>query len=829
MLLLSLMEVSLGKGFEIVPFIGACGDVDWTKTWTDFTPLTEEYPQADVPLQGIINKYTILRAAHTYRLIGKVYVTDQACLYIEPGTIIRADYKSALVITRGAKIRAMGTKELPIIFTSNQAPHLRNKGDWSGLVILGNAPVNLATGVGRAEGDLDPLYNQYGGTNAEDHSGELRYVRVEFAGRRINKDHEFNGISFYAVGRSTYLDFLMSSYSGDDGIQFFGGCVDASHLVSFQAGDDCFEFSEGYSGHLQFGISLRHFNLGDVSGSRSMDGQSSMAGILDMKIPTKAVLSNFTLISPEIFYNQTATSNIKDAIHYEGGAAYSLHNSLVIGFPVGIAIDGQESITLLESGEIQLRNTLFIGCQKPAVCQPNSFDINSWFVTPAYANVFRPKSDVSRIFTQPFSLFKPDFRTQFQTFQVKPDFRQLEPKVVNVMEAGSTYLGAFDEHDWTAGWTAIPSKKNISPTLIVQQDIRTNTTWTQDQIYQLKGQIKIKNGVTLRIEPGTLVLAEAGACLLVEPLAGLLAEGEVNNPIIFSQSSLATGAWKGVVLCGNARLAPEDLTSLAELEPHLPAIPIASGGFENQISLEYCRIEYAGEGTNNNQGAALQIIARSKAKTKIEFLQISQSVCDGIRLSGGDAAVHHLFSLHQGDEDVVCQAGYAGRIQFACLVRQALLAANKGTHAIEINSCVHASCYPVQVPQLKNISMFGPVSEEHPQINQNYSSAVLFTSGGAAQLSNCLITAFPVALEWQGSRSIFFANAGLSYIRNSMVAQIPRLLLPETEKLVQLAPLSDPLVQKTQEDLLLKPLLTTSIKALPSSNSPCLKPLFIQE
>lgn len=825
--------------FEEVNYIGACNNEDWTKGWTDFTPIAEEYPESDIPLQGIISRNTTLSAIHTYKLIGKVYVTNNATLYIEPGTMIRAEYKSALVITKGAKIRALGTRSKPIIMTSNQPVNQRNKGDWSGLVILGNARVNTASGTGVAEGDLDPAYAVYGGKDDEDNSGVLNFVRVEFGGRRINKDHEFNGITFYGVGRNTVVDYLMSSYAGDDGIQFFGGTVNCKHLVSFQSGDDCFEYTEGYRGRQQFGISLRHFNLGDISGSRSIETESSMAGILEMGLPTTPVLSNFTLISPEIFYNQTTTANIKDAINIELGSGMSVFNTLVVGFPIGISVLGEESQQLVQDGTVKFQHNMFIGCTKPAIAEPKSFDINSWFVNPEFSNVFRAKNEADKIFVTPFSIFRPDFSTNYNSFLVKPDFSIANK---NFQKSDSpletvNYRGAFSDNDWTVGWSHFaPDVVRPAATVTIEGTISSSTAWTQDRIYLLKGDVILKNGVTLQIEPGTTILCDAvtHASLIVEPLAELIAEGDVNNPIVFTSSNekgkRKPGDWKGITVLGNSRIAPETIKNAKGISESLPGIAIAEGGFEGNVSMKYLRIEYAGFSLDKTKDrAALHLIAREKSKTEIQFAQFTFSASDGIMISGGNADLNHLVAFNNTDDDVVTASGFTGTIQYAFMWREPVLAALNGACAIEALGCSHTSCYPENTPVLSNFTIIGPNRKEALQYNQNYRSAVLLTNGGTLQFCNSMVASYPSALEVTGQESNFYTQSGITQVRNNIFCNVKTISKTDDkdpssiQKALNAQGVGKSVIANYVDLKLKSSMILNAVEFLPDSGSPCLQ------
>jgi len=277
---------------------------------------------------GDITSNTTWYRDTTYILGGFIHVANGATLTIESGTTIKGDFAtlgSSLFILRGAKIIAIGTAALPIVFTSSQPVGQRKPGDWGGLIIVGNAIDNRAgtialegsgTQVGTTPGtNYGVTYS--GGTTDTDNSGELRYVRVEFAGYSPGINTELNSFSFAAVGSGTKLSFLQAMAGLDDSFEFWGGAVDATNLVSYESGDDHFDMSEGFHGRLQYLIALQSTQLTQRTGAGSpaADPQGiendgcDPAGIgctngHDTTPFTTPVIANFTLIGT----NSTTTS-----------------------------------------------------------------------------------------------------------------------------------------------------------------------------------------------------------------------------------------------------------------------------------------------------------------------------------------------------------------------------------------------------------------------------------------------------------------------------------------------------------------------------------------
>ena len=211
-------------------------------------------------LDGDIVRDRTLSPDTLYRLATFVHVKAPATLRILAGTRIEGLYGSALLIERGAKIDAQGTAAAPIVFTSAQPEGQRQPGDWGGLIVIGNARINRTPPVlleGTGTGPSNPPLDYSGGSDDNDSSGVLRYVRVEFAGFGPLPDAELNSFTFAAVGRGTRCEYLQSLAGLDDSFEWFGGTIDCRYLVSYESGDDHFDAAEGYRGRVQFAIALQ--------------------------------------------------------------------------------------------------------------------------------------------------------------------------------------------------------------------------------------------------------------------------------------------------------------------------------------------------------------------------------------------------------------------------------------------------------------------------------------------------------------------------------------------------------------------------------------------
>lgn len=225
----------------------------WMDGWTYWSEQTSGLaPNEDVEVVGSDVREDTTWSGHVL-LTTTTYVHPGVTLTIEPGTVVFGEAKSALIVARGAQIEAIGTPDAPIIMTAVGANGEKRRGDWGGVVILGDAPNALGVDVpmtGLVPDPTHPTFHLHGGANPGDSSGSLRYVRIAFAGRRIDESNELNGLTLASVGSGTDLSYVQVHNSLDDGFVFYGGTVDAHHLVVTNCGDDLFDIDQGYQGTL---------------------------------------------------------------------------------------------------------------------------------------------------------------------------------------------------------------------------------------------------------------------------------------------------------------------------------------------------------------------------------------------------------------------------------------------------------------------------------------------------------------------------------------------------------------------------------------------------
>ena len=380
-------------------------------------------------LEGRISENRTLKASQTYKLRGLVYVTNGAVLTIEPGTKIVGEKgkNGGLIITRSCKIIADGTAEKPIVFTSEEANPRR--GDWAGLVLLGNAPTNASfngqEGIGEIEGGINNsdglgLYGLGKSSNPADNSGILRYVRIEYAGYAFLPDKEINGLTFGGVGNGTIVDYVQVSYANDDSFEWFGGTVNCTHLVSYKALDDDFDTDNGFSGKVQFGIVLRDSAVADISKSEAFESDNDANG--SQLLPqTKAIFSNMTVVGP-----RASSANIGNSLFLAGAqirrnSSQSIFNSIIIGWPVGILIDASKGYPTDNNlaASLNVQNTIIAGCATPVKYAASTTSptgatnatILDWFNTASFGNTIVTATTDAKL-EAPFNYANPDFSPQ---------------------------------------------------------------------------------------------------------------------------------------------------------------------------------------------------------------------------------------------------------------------------------------------------------------------------------------------------------------------------------------------------------------------------------
>jgi len=295
---------------------------------------------------------TTLTSDREWILKGYVYVAEGASIVIQPGTRIVSDLaeKGALIIERGGKILAEGTAAKPIVFTSAKPIGEKLPGDWGGIVILGKATTNRVTeptiegGIGRP----------YGGTDDQDNSGTLKYVRIEYAGIAALPNSEINALTLGAVGEATTIEYVQTIYANDDAFEFFGGTVSPKHIYAYATADDDLDFDFGYRGEVTDAIAVRDpqfVDTGDAGNGVECDNDGTGSPALPKTHPR---LERVTLIGPN---TTAALSNHNLGMRFRRATEFTVTNSTVVGhLKGGFSMESNETAQSYKEGASKFQN-----------------------------------------------------------------------------------------------------------------------------------------------------------------------------------------------------------------------------------------------------------------------------------------------------------------------------------------------------------------------------------------------------------------------------------------------------------------------------------------
>lgn len=288
-------------------------------------------PDGGTLLGTITQDLTIKKG--NYSLKGVVKVVSGVTLNIEAGANFLVDTSegSSLVILQGAKINAQGTADAPIVFTTKS----KTPGDWGGITLYGNAPILAVNGQPNAQSE-DGNNIQYGGTDANDNSGIMKFVRVEYAGKKIGDGtSETNTFTFYSVGAGTVLENLVAYKGTDDGFEFFGGTVSASNLVAYGNYDDSFDWQDAWQG----ANNSNWYAYQTKTGNFGMEIEASAN-----KNNTAPKINGITLIREEGTQPEKKGSNEISAIQFKKQGSGLFKNVYISGYK---DLDGKSAYAVL--------------------------------------------------------------------------------------------------------------------------------------------------------------------------------------------------------------------------------------------------------------------------------------------------------------------------------------------------------------------------------------------------------------------------------------------------------------------------------------------------
>ncbi|GAA0885177.1 MULTISPECIES: hypothetical protein [Sphingobacterium] len=428
---------------------------DSVKFQSDLSAGLPNKPQATIPTDaaGIITK-TTLSADTVWKIDGVAFVRPGVTLTIEAGTYITSgvdkayydevtglihNIKGVLVVPKKAKLIANGTAAAPIVFTSPKAAGSRNPGDFGGVVLLGRAITNQPR-TRRIDGIPRPVGVDvtYGDINSEDNSGSLKYVRIEFAGYLLNDESLTNGLTLAGVGSGTTLENIQVSCSRSDGFGFYGGKVNAKYLVALSNADDDFDFTHGYSGSIQYALSLKDPNqINSTSSGRSdsngLESDNEGTAPYSATPKTRPVLRNFTFLG--IKDTTIAAVKLKFGNCWRRLSEYDIQNSIIAGYATGVSF--QHGATGTFTGNVVHAYRVAFSGAIPAGNQTDvSADATTYLKLAGGANIF------------------------YSTIPYHPAALRPMPTSPAYGDGSTTYKGAFHPSTppWTVGWTQFAPK-----------------------------------------------------------------------------------------------------------------------------------------------------------------------------------------------------------------------------------------------------------------------------------------------------------------------------------------------------------------------------------
>jgi hypothetical protein len=399
-----------------------------------------------------------------YQMAGQVDVgTDQGAastntavtLTIEPGVIVYASGSAYLNVNRGNRLNAIGSQARPIIFTSRDnvlgLNTANSSGQWGGVILNGRAPITDCTGTGgtpgtvtcnrTVEGTVTPP--SYGGATVADNSGTLRYVQIRYSGFILANGDELQSLTTGGVGSGTTFEYIQSYNSSDDGVEFFGGVVNARYLAVIGAEDDTLDVDTGVKANLQYVLGVQRAGVGN-----SMLEGDSTNGNIENTPRNNTRIANATLV-----HNNAAG---EPAIRLRGGMDFTLVNSHVAslaGAPC-IRIDDPQTIRAadpaLDEAGPPVFNSVVLNCATDFV----NGSAGTGFTAPTatdVATIFNAGSNNNASFTS--SLVNGYVNGANENAATAADPTALS--TFFQVPTGGNFVGAVRDaaNDWTQGWT----------------------------------------------------------------------------------------------------------------------------------------------------------------------------------------------------------------------------------------------------------------------------------------------------------------------------------------------------------------------------------------
>ena len=396
------------------PVIVVTGSVESTENWTN-------------------NFYYVLR--------GAVFVREGATLNIQAGTRVLGESGSVgtLIVQRGGRLNAIGTREQPIVFTSDQAIGSRARGDWGGIILNGRAPITIEGGEGVGEADT----GVYGGDNPNDNSGTLRYVRVEFAGVEFSPDNELNGIAFQGVGSGGRYEYVQVHMNRDDALEWFGGTADIKYAVASNAADDSFDWTFGWTGRAQFVAVTQRGD--DADWGIESDNNEFNNNLLPRANPQ---IYNMTICGDP---DTNEGAEAFRAVLFRRGTAVTFRNFVILASrTLGMQIDGAATLEQVANGTTQVGSGVIFGPATPLHPSVVPFVASGRF--PNVRTGVDPGIVGCSVHDNPN--FQPSSSATLAGGQLAP----IQPPNDGFFDA-VTFIGAVPPapaDNWMSGWTSFP-------------------------------------------------------------------------------------------------------------------------------------------------------------------------------------------------------------------------------------------------------------------------------------------------------------------------------------------------------------------------------------
>ncbi len=643
-----------------------------------------------------------------------------------------------LVIEQGCSIVAEGTVTQPIVLTAmaevNGEVEDSDRGLWGGLVINGFAPINdcpegALGGTAECTKEGEANSGTFGGANPEDSSGVLRYVSVRFAGSNVDPENQLNGIAFQGVGSGTTVEYVQVHNNLDDGIEFFGGNVDAKYVVLTGNADDSLDWTDGWQGRIQYLYIEQTDSADNGIEADNREGDESATPVANPSIANMTIIGN----------------SGERALRIRRGTGLTLSNSFIDGSERCIRIDGSSRDILGAS----IDPTITFQGVSLACATTHDRDIDG--AVEAYLNT---------------------------AVNVSQNGDTVEPvSLADTFFANEDFIGAIGATDWTAGWTysgsvnfaeqpdfGCPEGTNTSAETIggkricqLSGTITNDILLTSNNLYQLVGNVAVggdnADSATLTIQAGTTVYGGSPETFMeISRGSRIVANGSRTAPVTFTaeddlrgNANIDTdrGLWGGLVINGNAPIndCPEGATGgSADCTKEGEANSGTFGGDDPTDSsgiLNYVVVKYAGSNVdpeNQLNGIAFQGVGSA---TEVNYVQVHNNLDDGIEFFGGTVSAKYVVLTGNADDSLDWTDGWQGSIQYL-IINQAEDAGDNGIEAD--NREGDETAEPRSLPRIANMTIRGNPGER----------AIRLRRGTGLELYNSVVQGSEDCLRIQG-------------------------------------------------------------------------------